>query len=377
MSRSISPADPANHEEGLAAEIFPTDPPKHEELLAADISWADAPKHEELLATDIFWDDPLQFDKTTLTNSKGVSFRKFRSTLTPRYGVVWRNIALGYLALGSIGAGLILTQILQPNLVFPAIAIAAPLFGYAMQYLMLFFHEAAHYNIAPNRRWNDRLANALICCWIGMEIKRYRAVHFDHHRFLGTPRDTEISYFSPLSMRTLIEAATGLRILRYLMQPKPRCHHQAPSSKQSLPSGRRQLVIGMILNALILGVSFWSGAWPLALAWLIGLGIFAPLFQVIRQTLEHRRESADPLVDYRTTPHGEVNRLFGDGPIASSFGGAGFNRHLLHHWDPQLSYTQLGELERFLLEFDLPVATYLRSRQTTYMKTFRNLFRWR
>ena len=29
------------------------------------------------------------------------------------------------------------------------------------------------------------------------------------------------------------------------------------------------------------------------------------------------------------------------------FGGAGFNRHLLHHLDPSISYTRFDEFERF------------------------------
>ena len=35
----------------------------------------------------------------------------------------------------------------------------------------------------------------------------------------------------------------------------------------------------------------------------------------------------------------------GDGPLASTLGGAGFNRHLLHHWEPKISYTRFRELE--------------------------------
>jgi hypothetical protein len=89
--------------------------------------------------------------------------------------------------------------------------------------------------------------------------------------------------------------------------------------------------------------------------------------------LEHRDENARRDVDYAHTPHGAINRLFGDGPLASTLGGAGFNRHLIHHWEPQISYTRLREVEQFLME--TPAAEDLRHRQTTYVRTFARLFR--
>lgn len=80
------------------------------------------------------------------------------------------------------------------------------------------------------------------------------------------------------------------------------------------------------------------------------------------------------MIDYSTQPHGAVNRLFGDGPLASTLGGAGFNRHLLHHWEPQISYTRLRELEVYLLRTD--AAEGVRMRQSTYLETFWALVSW-
>jgi fatty acid desaturase len=67
--------------------------------------------------------------------------------------------------------------------------------------------------------------------------------------------------------------------------------------------------------------------------------------------------------------------VFGDGLIARTFGGAGFNRHLLHHWEPGISYTRLPDLEHFLNDTDLrPI---MESRKTTYGRVFWRLFRGR
>lgn len=102
------------------------------------------------------------------------------------------------------------------------------------------------------------------------------------------------------------------------------------------------------------------------------MGVFFPFFIGLRQLLEHRDEFAKGDVDYHRTPHGAVNRMFGSGPLASTFGGAGFNRHILHHWEPQLSYTRLKELEAYLMDTDF--ADILRSRRTTYVSIFVRLF---
>ena len=84
--------------------------------------------------------------------------------------------------------------------------------------------------------------------------------------------------------------------------------------------------------------------------------------------MEHRDENAPSDRDFTKFAHGKVNRMFGSGPVASTLGGAGFNRHLLHHWEPQISYTNLAEVEWFLN--DTNVAPVLARHQTSYFRTF-------
>jgi len=110
----------------------------------------------------------------------------------------------------------------------------------------------------------------------------------------------------------------------------------------------------------------------LAASWTIGILVVFPFFGAVRQLLEHRGEYAHKSQDYTLIPHGEVNRMFGDGPLASTLGAAGFNRHLLHHWEPAISYTCFKELEMYLM--DTQVADFVQSRQTSYMSTFLSLF---
>ena len=137
------------------------------------------------------------------------------------------------------------------------------------------------------------------------------------------------------------------------------------------------LLAGGFVNLLYVAVLAYLAQWVLIGAWVIGVIAWFPFFGVLRQILEHRDEYANPETDYTTAVHGAIHRLFGDGLLASTLGGAGFNRHLLHHWDPQVSYTRLRDLERFLM--DTEGAAYLQAQKTSYTKTFWTLFKpvWR
>jgi hypothetical protein len=101
------------------------------------------------------------------------------------------------------------------------------------------------------------------------------------------------------------------------------------------------------------------------------VGAVFPFLFALRQLLEHRHEHADPLTDYAEIDHGACTRLFGDDLFSRTFGGAGFNRHLLHHWEPQVSYTNPPELEAFLRGTEM--APIIEARRSSYPETFRKL----
>jgi fatty acid desaturase len=261
------------------------------------------------------------------------------------------------------------------------VLIAAPLIGYTIHFVQHFFHEAAHYLLAPDRAWNDRLANLFVGAMVGQDIRGYRIIHFDHHRHLGTPEDTERSYFNALRVRFMLEALTGVLILRVVLR---RIRHvdaraatgKAADSSDALHSQRLfMLIAGLLLNLALLGFAVWVGAYSFALAWPFGMFVIFPAVNSVRQLLEHRSFEARSNVDYTREAHGALTRLFDSGPIASTLGGAGFNRHLLHHWEPQLSYTRFAELEAFLLETS--AAEIVRSSKTTYARAFVTLLRAR
>lgn len=295
---------------------------------------------------------------------------EFRRGLAPRYGVAWAQIAAGWaacFALAGAHAALAAWSVVAAVVAAPVFAMA---FGFAIAYLQLFLHEAAHRNLHPRRKVNDLLTDLFVSGPVGMDVGSYRPVHFDHHRHLGTPDDTEISYFDPLNIRFVVESLLGVKALRTLRRRSRVLKKKAAPP----PSWRKRLVFayGAALNgALVLFLAL-GGWWPVACAWIIGVAAFFPFFGALRQLLEHRDELASSDVDYTETVHGAIHRLFGDGMLASTLGGAGFNRHLLHHWDPQVSCTRLRELEEFLMT--TPARSFLEEHATTYGQTFRRLY---
>lgn len=306
-------------------------------------------------------------DAATLVNSRGIAYAEFKRTLTPRYWIVWTHIGLGYLALGFFVALIIATQIYAKSYLPLAIAAGAMGIGYFIAYLLLFLHEAAHYNLARDRRSNDVLANLFIGILIAQDIREYRPFHFTHHRKLGTPEDTENAYFDALSVKFIFESIFLIRPLKVML--KRSTHGQ----KKAAVASPLQKLAGLALNAAIVAIAIALGFWPVALAWAVGVVMVFPFFAALRPILEHRGFHADHSVDYAKVPHGPVNRLFGSGPIASTLGGAGFNRHLLHHWEPQISYTRLKDLERFLMDCPAASAPDLDQYRTTYARAFLTL----
>jgi fatty acid desaturase len=302
-------------------------------------------------------------ERRQLVDAVGVAYLEFRRSLNPRYARMWAQLLAGYAALIPVAAATVALS--DRGMGAIAIPLGGLLMGYAIAYVELFFHEAAHYNVAPSKARNDRLANLLIGALVGQDINAYRVVHFGHHRNLGTPGDTERTYLDPLNIRFIAEGLLGVKVAKVMAVQR----HVSPGriSRAQLT----QLLLGLLINATILGATAVLGWWSLTAAWILAVVVFLPFFAAVRQLLEHRADDARQGVDYRVMNHGAVTRMFG-GPLDATLGSAGFNRHLLHHWDPGVSCTRLADVEAFLLGTD--AAVLVKQSRTTYLRTFARLF---
>lgn len=277
-----------------------------------------------------------------LVSSSGESWAALRRRLRPRYTQVWRDILSYYLALAG---GLIVHAGLARFGGALLGLFLAPLFalwlGYWVAALATFIHEAAHFNIHPDKQRNDFLADWLLCPLAGTEIRSYRDVHWQHHLHLGTPLDTEVSYREPLGWYFLLRSLLGMKVIEAL---RTRRRVAASSTR---PQGQVfGLVRSMSLHGAIVATTVATGFYGPALAWVLGIGMVYPLLNSLRQALEHRPLEAGSKFGEDVTA---VNRMFGSDLLSRSFGPAGFNRHLLHHWYPVASYTCFDELEAFFM----------------------------
>lgn len=312
----------------------------------------------------------LATSKRDLTGPAGERYLDVRRRLRPRWALVWIQLFTGHAVLAALFVAFALWGPGWTWWAVPAAIAGGAAIGFTLHYLVLFQHEAAHYNLAPSQRANDLLCDLAISIFIGESIASYRPVHLAHHRHLGTPDDSERSYFEAPNLRFTVEGLTGIRLLRTLTH-----RSRVRASTGGTTAATRQLPVlpaaAALVTATIVGLALDFGRPALAAAWVLGLAVLLPFLISLRQVLEHRSDTARPDVDYATVAQGATNRLFGTGPLASTFGAAGFNRHLLHHWDPGVSYTRLAEIEAFLLH--TPSGDDVRDAHTTYFATLRRL----
>lgn len=299
-----------------------------------------------------------EFKKQLLkeTNNEYIeTLRKFK----PKYFMVWIQIIIGFIMLIST----IIFIGTSSNKNSPYIlASGSIVIGYIVHYLILFTHEAAHFGLSHNNKLNDICCNILLS-WISLTpIGKYRKIYNKHHKYFGQENDSEVSYTNKLNLRfilsTLFFIYPILTILRRNTNQKNNTLHSA--SIWTKP----YLFYSALVHFSLLYVIYINFGFATTLTYFFGVFSFFPLFGALRQLLEHRPIKSNNIIG--------ISRLFKSGPIGSTFGAAGFNRHLLHHLEPNLSYTNLNELEKYLSQTSFNEV--LQQRKTTYFTTFLDLW---
>ena len=310
---------------------------------------------------------------SNIRNSNGKDYISFKKELFIKPNIILFNIILPCV---MIYANIFLiSQIKNLYLNLLMLPISAFWMAFWIRAYLLHFHEIAHFNIHKNKKINDIIGNIFFTPFFGMWIKQYRKHHWKHHNHLGTHDDTEVSYHSPINFREITSGLMGIYIIKMLFK-----YFLYFSEKNNDESNRLKntflfisslllMIAAQIIISFIL-YNFFSIF--LAISWLLGFFIFSPFLEKIRQTCEHRSFDSSKDIDYKKVEHGPVTRLFGDNFFSKYFGAAGFNKHLLHHIDPEVSYTCFKELEDFLVKSDL--SNLILSNRSSYLKTFKSLY---
>jgi fatty acid desaturase len=330
----------------------------------------------ELAASEDDFSGAFATVRRTITDSGGIRLVDFVRRLTPAYSRVYRDLARGF---AGLAASVVLAVVLEARGV-PSTAVAvagALLIGFWFFYLVSFIHEGLHWNLAPARRANDLLTGGMLACMLGLSLDARRRQHFEHHRSLGTVRDTEMMYFFPLNLVAIAKSATGFGAVRALMAYVQRAARRNAAAKQVAVSRPETSVyvavaVGAATHASVISSLWWLGSPATSVAWALAVFSVMPILNTIRQLLEHRHPHASVDADYTKIDQGACTRMFSNGRIDRAFGPAGGHQHLLHHWEAQVSYTRLADLERFLE--DTPLRRVIGRRRTTYAGALRSLF---
>lgn len=301
-------------------------------------------------------------------NDKGLSYAEYRKKLNPDYSITWLHITGALLTILVLCFLSFYSEQKFPGWFWFTIPFFSLLLGFSVAYISLFIHEAGHFYIYPGKKTNDLLANLILCSWIGIDIKSYRKIHWQHHLHLATPADTENSYFHPLTASFIVETLTGIHMLRVITNK----NNKQLLGKMLVKKSIYMLLAGILINVTILFFSIYNGYWQFALIWIAALLIFFPFFATIRQIMEHRDELALKKADFYKTPKDKISRLFSGSLFSRLLGPAGFNKHMIHHWDPQLPFTALKKAEKFLLHCQR-TGPIIESSQTTYFSVFKKL----
>jgi fatty acid desaturase len=297
-----------------------------------------------------------------------------RPNLRPRYWQVWWEIFLCLLMMisGYI-THLFLTARFGNVIGLEIGAVFAAWIGFWLNALLTFGHEAAHYNLSPGHARNDLLADWTIWLFFPQTTKTYRKSHWQHHLHLGDPNDTEISYHNCLSPWFLTKALTGIYlfilVIRYVFGQKRKTARFSPAPQAPLPGLKAAALIAplraLTTHAIFVVTALHFHCYATAVVWVAGAALIFPFLATVRQILEHRSVEAACATDFRQVSHGPVNRMFGKSVFSRFYGAAGFNRHLLHHWDPTVSYTRFDEMEAFFS--GTPLSARLVGARSTYL----------
>jgi len=321
-------------------------------------------------------------DLREIVHSSLGTWMSFRETLRPRYWLAWCEIALCmFMILGGFTVHLILTRRLGNALGFEIAIPFALWIGFWFHAILSFGHEAAHYNLSASRKRNDILSDWTILLFFPQTTKEYRKSHWQHHLHLGDPLDTEVSYHNCLSPGFLVKAITGIYlaelVVRSVFPGDSRVQTSHDPQIGSRPRTKTKTVVPLLraltAHSMIVAIALSLSCYATAIAWVVATVFVFPFLTTVRQVLEHRAIAASCRTDFRNVTHGPVNRVFGSGLFAHFYGAAGFNGHLLHHWDPTVSYTRFGDMKDFLDGTSL--GPELRSSESTYLSSFLLLLR--
>ena len=172
--------------------------------------------------------------------------------------------------------------------------VAIVVVGRCQHALAVLMHDAAHFRMLENRRWNDFAGQWLCAFPIASNLYAYRKVHLRHHRYLLTDRDPDLSLSRgyPVTWesfkRKLTRDATGVSSLvmrGYLdvENGRKRFTLRKLYNRVTPEIAARRIAVALLIVAL-----FAAGyGWAFLALWILPLLTVYQVILRIRGVLEH------------------------------------------------------------------------------------------
>jgi fatty acid desaturase len=320
------------------------------------------------------WAPPQIPGLSQLTNASGQTYRDFRKTLNTNFFKVQFGIITTFVSMLLVVA---LAFTATSSVVLFALALPLALIQHR---ILNVIHEGAHFLLSNNRNKNDLFCNLFSGWFILCDVDQYRITHIEHHRNLGTEFDPENAHMEKLDLTWLISVITGFATLRRLTT---RAAHRKKIGSRADTKLRHLIVpiIGVLIHLQVLIAMFLWASYPVLVFWALTTFFLTPALGIVRNLLEHKYvESVQPEIWYqilgREQPQNLVSsvttRTFTHSALSKLYGSMGFTRHLIHHWDPAISFSNLEEVHNFLL--DTKLGANLTMVDATFTRTFLHLW---
>jgi fatty acid desaturase len=215
--------------------------------------------------------------------------------------------------------------------------------------LWMLFHDAVHFNLSPSKRLNDLIANVFLSVPLLLPLHTFRAIHFAHHKNLGTEDDPEkvINFYSqPWNFK-------GLKLAPFVFQclgdifvvnnflslfASARYFGKKNSSARNYLSAPRVEYIGLnilLISGLVILFFKWKALFStLMIFWFLPIFTLSFFIHKIRSLAEHGENGENLTLSWEPGLVGQF--------IIWPYN---INYHREHHTYPALPWHALGTLK--------------------------------
>lgn len=211
--------------------------------------------------------------------------------------------------------------------------------------LAVMMHEAVHYRLLRNHKWNDWMGEILTAWPVLVTVNGFRQTHWAHHRHANKPEDPDWQrkqnelFEYPKSGLDMIFITLKYWVGFYAIKQLSEINQAA-----RIPAGLKYVRLSFYLAVVAASIvfHFWLG---LLIYWLVPLFTYFLWIIYVRGVAEHFggiEQHADLL---EKTRHIECN-LFERLLIAPNY----IHVHIGHHLYPSVPFYNLKKLQRLLME---------------------------